>query len=243
MARWLLVGLLALASAKGEDYCFGFLNAHPERQNIPEAQAAEIQKGHLAHMGKLAEAGRLLAAGPIVTPGGPRGILIYRCTSVDEAQRWTGGDPALRNKRLTVELYRWRGPDGIGEPLMTRLTADPDAKYEMTRLPLVVLRKTEKWQGAGPDPVFEQHYSGLVALLKAGKLRAAGPFVDSAGNSRVLPGILGLFIFSAMPLEEARALAEQDAMVRGGYARADAYEWMVADEAIPEAQAVLKQLR
>ncbi len=86
MPKWLLLALLAIATAHAEDYCFGFLNSHPERKEMPAEQTEEIQNGHLAHMNRMGMAGRLLAAGPILTPGGPRGVVIYRCQSLDEAR-------------------------------------------------------------------------------------------------------------------------------------------------------------
>ena len=226
MRNWVLPFLMFCAAAHAEVYCFGFLNSHPERKEIPEAEAAEIQKGHLAHLNRMASEGHLLAAGPLMTPGGARGIVIYRCESLDQAREWSAQDPAVRNKRLTLEVYRWMGPDGMG-------LASPDAKYEMVRLPLIVMRKTDKWAVGPPEPIFREHYQSLLPLGKQGTLRAAGPFVDGDGKPGTIPGVVGVFVFKTMPLEEALAIANKDPMVREGYARMDAYEWYVANEAIP----------
>ena len=92
MSKWLLISLLAILTVQAEDYCFGFLNAHPDRKKIPDTEAEEIQKGHMAHMNRMALAGHLLAAGPIATAGNTRGILVYRCKSIDEAQERTSHD-------------------------------------------------------------------------------------------------------------------------------------------------------
>jgi uncharacterized protein YciI len=169
----------------------------------------------------------------MATPGGPRGIVLYRCRSIEEAQGWTALDPAVENKRLATEFYRWRGPDGFGEPLMTMLKADPKAKYQMVRLPLVVFKKTEKWADSGPAEILKEHSLVVRTLLQEGKLRAAGPFVDEKARIGLVPGAIGLYVFSAMPLEEAKAIVEKDPMVREGYARIVAMEWFVADEVIP----------
>ncbi len=234
MFKWILLASLALAATiHAEDYCFGFLNSHPERKPIPEAEGEEIQKGHLAHMGRMAAAGHLLAAGPMLTPGGPRGIVLYRCTTTDEAIEWTSHDPAVQNKRLTLEVYRWRGPDAIGEPLASKLKADPNTKYNMVKLPLIVFKKTDKWVGSGPLPVMKEHAKRISELLQKGTLRMAGPFVDADGKAGLLPGMLGLLVASAISLDDAKALAEQDPYVRDGYATFDSHLWMVADEAIP----------
>ncbi len=72
MRLFFLLGLFAAATLHGEDYCFGYLVAHPERKELPQTEANQLQKRHIAHMNKMALAGHLLAAGPIATPGGPR---------------------------------------------------------------------------------------------------------------------------------------------------------------------------
>lgn len=234
MVKWIVFSLIALATSRGENYCFGFLNSHPARKAIPEAEAEEIQKGHLAHMGRMGMAGHLLAAGPLLTPGGARGIVVYRCESVDEAREWTSHDPAVENKRLVLEVYRWHGPDGIGEPLASKLKADPDTKYEMLRFPLIVMRKTDKWTGGGPVPVLREHGKAMAELMRQGKVRAAGPFVDAQGRIGLVPGVVGVMVLEAMPLEEAKALMEKDPMVREGYATVDAYVWLVADGTMPK---------
>lgn len=233
MFRFLITVVLLCAGARAEDYCFGFLNAHPERKPIPETQAEEIQKGHLAHMKRMALAGHLLAAGPFVTEGGPRGVVIYRCTSLDEAREWTALDPAVRNKRLTLALHRWRGPDGIGEPLLTQFKADPDMKMNMVRLPIVVARKTATWSEQGLEKYQEEHGRSVLALIDEGKILAAGPWVDAAGNVGKDPESTGVFIFAPIPLEEALAIARKDALVREGLTEPTGYVWMVADGVMP----------
>jgi uncharacterized protein YciI len=233
-ATWALL-FVSLASARAESYCFGFLNAHPDRKEIPEAQAQEIQKGHLAHMNRMAIAGHLVAAGPMATPGGPRGIIIYHCSSIAEAQERTALDPAVANKRLTPEFYRWNGPDGIGKALLAKLQADPNTKLNMVQLPFFLLRKTDKWGENGPaEPVLAEHFKQVMGLRTAGKLRMAGPFQGEQGKLGTPSGALGVFVFAAMPLEDAKAIAERDMLVRDGYASLAAYMWYVADEAIPK---------
>ena len=236
MVRAAVLGILVFLLLKAGTYCFGFLNAHPERKEIPQAEAEEIQKGHLAHMAKMNKEGHLLAAGPMMTPGGPRGILIYRCKSTQEAEEWTALDPAVVNKRLTSEFYLWSAPDGIGEPLLTMLKSDPNAKYNMVKLPFILARKTEKWTGAGPGEVLQKHGMVVPSQLRDGTIRTAGPFVDDKGQFGQLP-VVGLYIYSAMPLEKAKAIADQDPLVRDGFAKIDAMELFIADEVIPKAPA------
>lgn len=216
---------LAANAADGKHYCFGFLNAHPDRAEMPQEKLMEIQKGHLEHMGKMAQAGKLLVAGPFMTEGGPRGVVIYNCASVEEAMGYTKPDPAVVNKRLSMEFYKMHAPEGMGEPLAGKMKADPNYKYEMTRLPLFILYRSPS--GYPSKATGEAHYQRSLKLVEEGKLRFFGRFEDA-------PEKLGVYVFSKMTLEEAKALMEEDPLVKGGYAKVQGLVWFVADEAVPE---------
>lgn len=209
-------------------YCWGFLNTHPERATIPDERAQEIQKGHLEHMGRMAAAGRLLAAGPLAEPGALRGLLVYNCDSVAQAEEWTNLDPAVVNKRLSVEMYRWMNNAVWGEPLATKLKADPKYKYAMVRLPFAILMRTEKTAGGvmPPEEVGKAHLAYSMQLVEQGKLRSFGPFQGSKDK-------LGVFVYAAMPQEDALKLAEGDPLVKGGWGKPVMHIWYVADEAVP----------
>jgi uncharacterized protein YciI len=222
-----LVLVPALSAAELHQYCWGFLNVHGERAEIPQERAMEIQKGHMAHMERMADLGRLLAAGPIATPGGPRGLLVYRCDSAAQAGEWTGHDPAVVNKRLQVEMYRWTSPGIWGEPLASKRKADPNYKIEMVRLPLAILMRTEKTAtDLPPEPARKAHLAYAMKLVEDGKLRSFGPFEGS-------PDKLGVFVYAAMPPEEAAKLAEADPLAKDGWAKPVMHVWFVADEAVP----------
>lgn len=199
-------------------YCWGFLNAHPERAELPEARAQEIQKGHLGHMQQMAAAGHLLAAGPLVTPGGPRGIVVYRCESAAQAEEWTKPDPAVVNKRLSVEMYRWTSPGIWGR-------ADPHAQFTMVRLPLGILMRTERTT-IPPDDVRQAHLTYSAKLIEQGKLRSFGAFEGS-------PDKLVVLVYGAISLEEARGLAAGDPLVNSGWGTPVMHLWLVADESVP----------
>ena len=226
MRHWVpLLLLLSTLPALAEDLCFGFLNSHPDRAQIPQTQAEEIQKGHLEHMGNMAKAGRLLAAGPLMDAGTMRGIVVYRCSALEEAAAWTAKDPAVVNKRLTLDLHLWRGPNNFGEPLASQLKIDPTAKYEMTKLPLILFRKTSSWTSAGPSDILAEQRAEVRKLQD--KLRTSGPFL----NSKELAEI---WVMKDMPLEQATSLAQSMPLVRSGYATAQTLTWFVADESIPK---------
>ncbi len=208
-------------------YCFGFLNAHPARTELPQQEAMAIQKGHLEHMGRMAREGKLLSAGPFLTPGGPRGVVIYNCSSVAEAEGYTKPDPAIVNRRLEMEFYRMHAVKGIGEPYASKIKADPDYKYEMVQLPLFILSKTDRFPAGGvPAGLGEAHFERSMKLMNEGKLRFFGRFDPSREK-------LGVYVFDKMTLEEARRLMEDDPLVKDGYARAQGLVWMVAGDTVP----------
>ena len=244
MTRCLLIFILAFG-LRAEDYCFGFLNASPERKSISEEEGNAIQEGHMEHMRKMNAEGHLLAAGPMMTQGGPRGIVIYRCASLEEARQWTSLDPAVINNRLTLDVYRWRGPDNLGEPLGSKLKKYPKKKIDMVQLPLIVLRKTDKWTGMPPAEIMAEHAGRVQELMKEGKMRMSGPWIDETGQVGNIPGSICVYVISAMALDDAKKIAEGDPMVREGYARVEPHMWFVADEAIPKpaAQAANSGLR
>jgi uncharacterized protein YciI len=227
--RWdpLICTFFSLSCLQAETYCFGFLNAHPDRSDLPKARLDEIQAAHLAHMDALARQGHLLAAGPMATQGGPRGIVAYRCQSLDQAIAWTANDPAVVNKRLVIDMHLWNAPSGLGEPLATMIKADPNAKYTMVQLPLIVLRKTARAEAGLPDAALKAHMAHFARLQAQGKIRIAGPFINS-------PGIIGVFVLPQMDLAAAKALFENEPFMSQGYATVEPHIWYVADEAIPK---------
>jgi len=231
MQRFLLLVLMATVASAVEThkYCWGFLNAHPERTEIPEAKAQEIQKGHMAHLGKMAGDGNLLSAGPLATPGGARGLLVFKCDTSAQAADWAKDDPAVLNKRLEVEVYDWRATGIWGEPLAGKVKADPNYKYQMVQLPFAVLMVTDKAAQAGriPPEVGQEHLNYSLELSKQGKLRSFGPFLNGKGK-------MGIIVYGAMKLEEAKKLAEEDPMVKAGWAKPEVYMWYVADESVPK---------
>ena len=104
----------ALAIELGADdygmkqYVMAFLKKGPNRDRTP-AQAAELQKAHLANIGRMAEEGKLVLAGPFMDKGELRGIYIFNVTTVEEAQKLTETDPAIQAGSLVMELHPWYG--------------------------------------------------------------------------------------------------------------------------------------
>ena len=76
-------------------------------------QTEEIQKAHLANIGRLAEMKKLVVAGPFGDNGNLRGIFVFRVNSLEEARSLTLTDPAVQAGRLALDLHPWVVPEGI----------------------------------------------------------------------------------------------------------------------------------
>lgn len=95
-------------------YVMALLKAGPNR-NQTEEEAEELQRAHLDNIGRLAEEGKLLVAGPFLDVGDLKGIYIFNVESVEEAQKLTETDPAIKAGRLVMELHPWYGSASLQE--------------------------------------------------------------------------------------------------------------------------------
>ncbi len=65
-------------------------------------------EGHMANINKLAEEGKLVVAGPFMkNDKNYRGIFIFNCKTIEEAQKLVETDPAVQAKIFDVELTPW----------------------------------------------------------------------------------------------------------------------------------------
>ncbi|ESU22386.1 hypothetical protein FEDK69T_23710 [Flavobacterium enshiense DK69] len=65
-------------------------------------------EGHMANINRLADEGKLIVAGPFMkNDRNYRGIFIFNCTTVEEAQKLVETDPAVKAKIFEVELTPW----------------------------------------------------------------------------------------------------------------------------------------
>jgi uncharacterized protein YciI len=71
----------------------------------PETE--ELQKRHLANIGKLHQEGKLLLAGPFTDNGVLRGIFVIKADSLEEAKQYCGTDPAVQAGRLILDVLPW----------------------------------------------------------------------------------------------------------------------------------------
>lgn len=70
----------------------------------------KLFEGHMANINRLAKEGKLAVAGPFMkNERNYRGIFIFNCKTVEEAQKLVATDPAVEAKIFDVELTPWYG--------------------------------------------------------------------------------------------------------------------------------------
>ena len=96
-------------------------------------------------------------------------------------------------------------------------------KFEMESVQLVLLMRAPTWRklpAEESEALQKQHIAHLTAMGEAGKMVVAGPFSDQAD-----PAYRGVCIYRVGSVAEARALAEQDPIVKAGQLRVEAMTW------------------
>lgn len=103
--------------------------------------------------------------------------------------------------------------------------APKGAPFEMERFQLVLLVRAPTWRKL-PDEEAKAlqaaHIAHLTRMGEAGKAVVCGPFADQADQ-----GLRGACIYDVKDAAEARALAEEDPVVKAGQLRIEAVTWWV----------------
>ncbi len=86
-------------------YFLGFLVKGERWDDTKGSEAEELMPLHLAFLRSQMESRRYLVAGPVLDEERITGILIIQAASVQEAASIAGQDPAVRAKRLAVEIH------------------------------------------------------------------------------------------------------------------------------------------
>lgn len=96
-------------------------------------------------------------------------------------------------------------------------------KFEMESVQLVLLLRAPTWRklpAEEAEALQKAHIAHLTAMGDAGKIVVAGPFSDQED-----PAYRGVCVYRVGSVAEARALAEQDPIVKAGQLRVEAMTW------------------
>ena len=76
--------------------------------------------GHMKNMGHMVDIGKLVVAGPLGKNDKTyRGIFILNVTTFEEANQLMEADPAIKEKLLEPELFKWYGSAALSDYLKT----------------------------------------------------------------------------------------------------------------------------
>lgn len=95
-----------------QQYFIVFLKKGPTRSQSEE-EAAQLQKKHLAHLGKMYDLGYADISGPFGDNGDIRGITIYNVPTQKMADSLANADPMVKAGRLVVEVHPWWAAKGF----------------------------------------------------------------------------------------------------------------------------------
>jgi len=201
-----------------------FLRPDPDRKTIPLEDRQRIMDSHMANIKKMADDGVLVAAGPMEdTPTTISGIFVFKSQSLSEALRIAAQDPTVVARRNTVDVHAWWGPAGIGTSYFRWKKENPDAKDVMASHAFCLIRRGPAW--AGGNQTYDD--GGFIeSLRRAGALAAAGPVSDD-------PDLLGIVIFKAASVDDARKSMAEAPPVKSGLVAVEYHLWWTADRILP----------
>ena len=80
-----------------------------------------IQAAHMRNLALLAQEGKLLVSGPISDNAEWRGLFIFKCANLAEAEALAAADPAVLAGRFKIEVHPWLTEKGaIRDPEFTK---------------------------------------------------------------------------------------------------------------------------
>ena len=88
-------------------YYLGLLTRGPQAGTGTKDQRQAIQAEQNKYINRLAQEGKLLVAGPVDDRSEWRGIYIFKCGSLGDAQALADADPEVKAGRLKIEVHPW----------------------------------------------------------------------------------------------------------------------------------------
>ncbi|MCC6350561.1 MAG: hypothetical protein IT347_13320 [Candidatus Eisenbacteria bacterium] len=234
LAALLLSGTArAAAAAEGtspppERYALGLIWKGSAWSPERSAHGDSVQAEHLRNNQRMFEAGRLLAAGPCSGNPDLRGIWVWRVDSLAEIPALLAGDPAVQERRLRCDVYRWFADPGIGDEYRTARAREPGRPDSMVSFSLVLLRRgpayTSNWTPK-VKKVLGAHARNTAKLRREGALVLAGS-IAGLGDAR------GLLVFATDSSRTAKLLAA-DPAVKAGRFVPEIWKWWTALGIVP----------
>lgn len=110
----------ALAKKLGADeygmktYVFCILKTGSNTTATPE-ERKKLFEGHMININKLADENKLVVAGPFMkNDKNYRGVFIFNCSTIEEAEKLVNSDPAVQAKIFEADLTVWYSSASLG---------------------------------------------------------------------------------------------------------------------------------
>ena len=159
----LLLGLPAAAQPP-VPYWVVFLRPDPARKPITPEEGKRIMAAHMANIQRMADQGVIVAAGPFDDkPTTISGIFVFGPRSLAEAERIAASDPTVVQRRNTVDVHPWFGPEGIGTAYFAWTKLHPEAEPEMASHTLVVFNRAP---GVNLDPMLAAAHQAFIGRCR-----------------------------------------------------------------------------
>jgi uncharacterized protein YciI len=197
------------------------------KESTPETQ--KIQEAHLAHITKLAKDGHALIAGPMGGDGDLRGVIFLKAASAAAAMALEASDPAVRAGRLRVEILTFMTPANWFSfgPIKDDLP--------MRQFVFGFLNVGPKSAGTPDAALMDDHLANLWSMRQSGVMVAGGPAAGSTTRA-------GIVIMAIDSMEKAKALLEQDPLVKAGHTTVELMQWYAADGIMKRGQTPFPQV-
>jgi uncharacterized protein YciI len=186
--------------------------------STPEGQ--KLLKEHVAHIYKLGAQGKGMAAGPFRDDGEIQGIIMMKAASPEEARDSEAADPAVKAGIFTMEILPFMSPEGW----FGKWAAFGD--FETVYFGFLKRGPNRGQDEETAKRLQQQHLTYMDGQAKEGKLVVAGPFTVD-GDRR------GIVVYRVANMEEAKARAEGDPMVKVGRLAVELHPWQVPKGALP----------
>lgn len=95
-------------------YVMAILKTGPNRPTN-KAQSDSLFRLHMDNIQRMAENGDLVLAGPFMSNDDWKGIYVFNCKTIEEAEALTKTDPAVKHGSLIMELRPWYGSAALKE--------------------------------------------------------------------------------------------------------------------------------
>ena len=210
-------------------YQFGLLRKGAQWTPKRTPTTDSLQAGHMANIHRMAAEGALIGAGPFLDGKDLRGVFIFGSDSAAAVRPLAERDPAIRAGRLTLDLYSWFAPAGLGMPYK-RMSQRPGFRDSLITYQVAVLRtgpQSTATQTPAVAKIQMEHVQGIFRRLASGEMAIAGPLFGGPDTS-----LAGICVFRG-DSATAHRLAHDDPAVKAGRLVVEMHPWMCAYGTMP----------